>query len=212
MNASDFAFGKPYYGCSNAQALIGVVPEEGGGHAVFRYYADLIHIDVRNVDACVLKICSRLSEDFDSIEDLVRSTTKPIKFPQQVPIKEELRHLKMSSDVMAEQTIVVFGFGQRESISVARNVDFASGLIKQHFHARTPKLDSSQAPRFEYGLDLILWCRTISGQSGGPCVDRDHKVLGILSCSDAGDPQQCYFVPSNEILKLVRQAKKFLYA
>lgn len=61
-------FGAPYYGLQDAKVVIGVIPDGNDGHdAVFRYFADIVAEDIHNVDACVLRITTRLVEDVNDV-------------------------------------------------------------------------------------------------------------------------------------------------
>jgi hypothetical protein len=53
-------------------------------------------------------------------------------------------------------------------------------------------------------------CNTISGHSGGPCINNEGKVLGILSRCDPVEEQRCYLVPATEIKELYLKAKGML--
>ena len=57
---------------------------------------------------------------------------------------------------------------------------------------------------------IVVICPTIGGHSGGPCVNQQGEVIGILSRADPADRQRCYLVPSSEWLPLVKTAKKLL--
>jgi hypothetical protein len=53
-------------------------------------------------------------------------------------------------------------------------------------------------------------CLLSGRKSGGPCVNDEGKVIGILSRADPVDRQRCYLVPSNEIKILVTKARKLI--
>ena len=58
--------------------------------------------------------------------------------------------------------------------------------------------------------EIVVICPTIGGHSGGPCVNQQGEVIGILSRADSADSQRCYLVPSTEFIPLIKQAKRAL--
>lgn len=55
--------------------------------------------------------------------------------------------------------------------------------------------------------EIVVDCPVQGGQSGGPCVDSNGKVIGILSRTDPLEPRRCYLAPSDLILELLNTAK-----
>merc|ERR1712046_262165 len=95
---------------------------------------------------------------------------------------------------------------------VNRSADFAKGYICKKFKAAisddSSSSDSSEHMTFLPREEIVIMCPTISGHSGGPCVNDEGKVLGILSRVDPVDRQRCYLVPSTELKTLICKAKK----
>ena len=56
--------------------------------------------------------------------------------------------------------------------------------------------------------EIVCLVPTISGHSGGPCLNDEGRVVGILSRADRVDRQRCYLVPSSELRTLVNKARK----
>jgi hypothetical protein len=55
---------------------------------------------------------------------------------------------------------------------------------------------------------VVIW-PTTGGHSGGPCVNQQGAVIGILSRSDPADSQRCYISPTSEwefLLKIAKNA------
>jgi hypothetical protein len=225
-------FGVPYYGIAGAKAVIGVIPddddEDSDSHiAVFRYFADIVAHDIRNVDACVLSISSRMEHDVNdeglgcAYQVAKRLTTSSIP-------NEELQALKLTSKFELDETVRILGFNQggegilEQGRHVNRFVDFARGYICKRFrllsdvasesngngNGNGESSDSgSDVAAFKAHEEIVVMCSTISGHSGGPCVNRDGKVIGILSRVDPVDRQRCYLVPASAIDTLRTKAR-----
>ena len=208
-------FGTPYFGLKEAKAVIGVIPEKGNA-AVFRYFADVVADDIHNVDACVLKITTKMEKDVDDDALVGEQSENVVKDIQ----KEQLSALKMIKHFELEETVRILGFNQggegllKPGEHVNRSADFAKGYICKQFkltdddHSSSSSMDSSSsgsgfAPREE----IVVICPSIVGHSGGPCVNDEGKVVGILSRADPVDRQRCYLVPSSELKALLKKAK-----
>ncbi|KAG7358579.1 trypsin-like peptidase domain containing protein [Nitzschia inconspicua] len=208
-------FGEPYFGLHSARAVIGIIPDGGKeGHAVFRYFAEIVAEDIHNMDACVLKITSKLKDDVDN-DTMVGD--QPEEILENVH-KEPLQAMKMTRRFELEETVRVMGFNQggegllEKGKHVNRSVDFAKGYIVKQFkmtddHSSSSGDSSSTGCGFQPREEIVIMCPTISGHSGGPCVNDEGKVVGILSRGDPVDRQRCYLVPSSEIKSLVNKAK-----
>ena len=92
---------------------------------------------------------------------------------------------------------------------VSRVADFAKGYVCKKFKALWDESssESSSCASFSPREEIVVMCPTISGHSGGPCVNDEGKVLGILSRADPVDRQRCYLVPASELKALVTKAK-----
>ena len=64
--------------------------------------------------------------------------------------------------------------------------------------------------RFKPRKEVAVICPTIGGHSGGPCVNQQGEVIGILSRADPADNQRCYISPASEWKALLLQAKNTL--
>jgi S1-C subfamily serine protease len=209
-------FGEPYFGMKNGRAVIGIIPEDGKeGHAVFRYFAEIVAEDIHNMDACVLKITTRLENDVDDDTMVGEQPEKVVENFQQ----ESLQPMKTTRRFELEEAVRVMGFNQggegllEKGKHVNRSVDFAKGYIVKQFnltddHSSTSGDSSSTGCGFQPREEIVVMCPTISGHSGGPCVNDEGKVVGILSRGDPVDRQRCYLVPSSEIKALLSKAKK----
>jgi S1-C subfamily serine protease len=210
-------FGMPYHGHKRAKAVIGVIPD-GSHTAKFRYFAEIVSHDVNNIDACVLRITSKMEQDVEgencsSIGEIpLLNSTEAIK-------AEKLQPLKMTRNFELEESVRIVGYNQggenilEQGKHVNRVVDFAKGYICKNFRAPTlfsddSSSESSSSMSWNPRQEIVVMMPTISGHSGGPCVNDDGKVVGILSRADPVDRQRCYLVPSIELKNLVSQAKE----
>jgi CBS domain-containing protein len=216
--AEGSSFGAPYHGLRNASAIIGVIPngKKNNTTAVFRYVAKIVADDIHNMDACILKITSRLESDVHNHELIAEQPKIPLENLQE----ESLSSLNITKRYEIEQAVRIIGFNQGgegrlkmgEHVNTAS--DFALGYICKQFKiisddSSTSSDDSSSSEEgiFMPREEIVVMCKTIKGHSGGPCVNDDGKVVGILSRSDPVDRQRCYLVPSSEIKLLISKAK-----
>jgi hypothetical protein len=213
-------FGSPYLNLNNAKVVIGVIPSGEGdinsSQAVFRYFAEIVAEDIHNVDACVLKITTRMEQDVDS-DALVGE--QPEIFIDDNILNENLPALKLTRRYEIEETVRILGFNQggegllEKGKHVNRTADFAKGYICKQFkmlsddHSNSDDDSSSSESGFSPREEIVIMCPTISGHSGGPCVNDEGKVIGILSRADQVDRQRCYLAPTNELKSLVNKAK-----
>jgi len=200
-------FGEIYDGLKNAKAIIGVIPKEAAhnGTAVFRYLAEIVETDVLHMDACVLKIKTKLERDcvdYFSVPEIFLHDLKA----------EGLQKLKVIATKPArEERVRIIGFNQggeglwRPGEILNREVDFSAGHIVRFFQPPEGITRGKVCiPRFE----IIVDCSTIGGHSGGPCVNQNGEVVGILSRADPADLRRCYLVPASEFMVLVEKSKK----
>lgn len=225
-------FGTAYFGRRDIKVVIGVIPN-GNSTAVFRYNSELIANDIRNVDACILRITTRMEKDVDGVA---------ICDQEEVPIDnmkgEKLEHLKMTETFELEEAVRILGYNQggegvlEKGKHVNRCADFAKGYICKRF----TKVDDDDSSISSFGSsisksessvtgsvsnsskcfipreEIVVICPTISGHSGGPCVNDEGRVVGILSRADPVGRQRCYLVPTKEIRPLINEAKETIHS
>jgi S1-C subfamily serine protease len=216
-------FGAPYFGLKNAKVVIGVIPDGGHKHnAVYRYFAEIIADDISGVDACVVRLTAKINNDIDG--DLSQQSDEAL---EESPLnldaihREGLRSLKLTTRFELEESVRILGFNQggegllEQGKHVSRSADFAKGYICKKFVAPPVSDDSSHSSEqsskstsFAPREEVVLICPTIAGHSGGPCVNNDGKVIGILSRADPSQRERCYLVPSSELKDLLKKAKK----
>jgi hypothetical protein len=217
------AFGEYYYGSKNAKALIGLIPQNAGNNnddpegpqktstAVFKYFAEIVSDDVDNMDACVLKIKTKLEKDIE--ENCEISAVHEIPLLDKKDIKrEKIPKLPVTTQCEVEEEVRVLGFNQggeglfNPGSTLNRVVDFAKGYIVRSFRVNESTRQGRRTfiPRHE----VVVNAPTIGGHSGGPCVNKLGEVIGILSRADPADKGRCYLVPTSEFMSLVNKSKR----
>jgi S1-C subfamily serine protease len=221
-------FGTPYEGVQDAKVVIGVLVDDSR-RAVFRYFGEIVSEDVHHVDACVVRITTRMEQDVD--DEGPGCADQPETVLDAVEIqKSELRALKMAKRFDLEESVRILGFNQggegvfEQGAHVNRHVDVAKGYICAEFKVGATSDDSStnsssrssvtepQSPvppaYFVPREEIVIMCPTIPGHSGGPCVNEEGRVVGILSRADPVSRLRCYLVPFSELRPLVKKARK----
>ena len=217
-------FGKMLYGLEDVKVVVGIIPKGGANdgssmesNAVFRYFAEIVAHDVHKVDACILRITTKLENDVigdgegcgDQPEVSLLHNKKAMK-------AEKLQMLKITKDYEREQSIRILGYNQggegrlKPGMYVNRNADFASGYVCTKFKVADEycaSFESMMTSGFSPLEEIVAMCPTIPGHSGGPCVNDDGAVIGILSRSDPAESHRCYLVPGTALKKLLKKAK-----
>ena len=228
-------FGENYYGMRQGKVVIGIIPrkkgEESGTEAVFRYFAKIVAKDPEidegtcHLDACVLRITTRMENDIggagegcgDQIEHLLLNNPHAIK-------QEKLQQLKITDKCELDEQVRIVGYNQGgeglmgPGVSLNRYADFARGYVCKKFAGGEVSNNNDgnghqQQPvrhRFKPREEIVIICPTIGGHSGGPCINQQGEVIGILSRADPAENQRCYLVPTYEWRSLLRRAKKIL--
>lgn len=219
------AFGANYYGLSRGKVVVGVLPQEptddGKEVAVFRYFAQIVSKDPSfdrgecHVDACVLRITTRMENDVggggeecgDQPEILLLNNQRMMR-------NQNLPTLKLQDKCELEEIVRIVGYNQSgEGLlgpgeHLNRYVDFAKGYICMKFHHDEDP--ATHRERFKPREEIVVNCMTIGGHSGGPCVNQQGEVIGILSRADPTEKQRCYLVPASELKLLVSRAKRHI--
>ena len=212
----DLKNGIPY----RQKIVIGIIPDRktelNRPHpAVFRYTAQIIGQDplfqekkVCTIDACILKIVSKFETDVHCGQDLYKLPEVPL---YKRGIKEEnLSQLKLQENCEIEERVRIIGFNQggenirKEGSWLFRNIGCTPGIINELPNYDFELIQSERSPRSE----IVVTCDTISGESGGPCVNDNGEVVGILS---RGHGNRSYLVPISECMKLVKEEETKIY-
>ena len=143
-------YGTVYMGVEDAKVVVGVNVGKDSKNAVWRYFAEVIADDVKNnVDACVLKITTRMEQDVDEEEP---GCNVPEVILDASKMKEEnLIKLKVETNFELGEPVRLLGYSQRERVSdpdarrqILRSPDFAKGYICRVF-SNTMSDDSSSS-------------------------------------------------------------------
>ena len=190
------------------KAVIGVLLSDDPSAAVYRYFAEILVVeDARTVDACVLRITTKFEQDISAIEECGNQPELPVANDMAM-LKAELQPLKMTSAREIGEDIRILGYSQTgEGIlpHINRSPDLARGYIARIF--RADHVSTSTSVGFVPHEEIVCNCRAIEGMSGGPAINNNGKVLGLLSRSDKADGERCYLVPASELRSLVKRAK-----
>ena len=216
-------FGENYYGLRQGKVVIGIIPrkkgESTGTMAVFRYFAKIVSKDPSidhgecHLDACVLRITTRMENDVGGSGEGCGDEPERLLLNNPLALKQEKLHqLKITEKCELDEQVRIVGYNQGgEGLlgpgeSLNRYVDFARGYVCKKF-AGGEDGEGYLRHRFKPREEIVVICPTIGGHSGGPCVNQQGEVIGILSRADPAENQRCYLVPTLEWKALLRQAK-----
>eukprot|EP00815_Leptocylindrus_aporus_P010653 CAMPEP_0116062036 /NCGR_PEP_ID=MMETSP0322-20121206/7473_1 /TAXON_ID=163516 /ORGANISM="Leptocylindrus danicus var. apora, Strain B651" /LENGTH=1467 /DNA_ID=CAMNT_0003547173 /DNA_START=192 /DNA_END=4592 /DNA_ORIENTATION=- len=235
---SPSSFGKYYFGNDESKVYIGtsLLPSnllndgnvnhtrkyELNEEAVFRYRAVIVSADPLRVDACVLRIVTRMDEDVPgyACDDRLPLQTERIVSSKILKETGELQALKQYYEELPqlEENVRLLGHNQ-ESFDNSSSY-YKSSSKKNSYHSnnkkmscinmcadvvvghvrqmwRRPKQMKAFANKLNPRMWIVLNSATINGHSGGPCVNMQGEVIGILSYSDENG-RRCFVVPATE--------------
>jgi len=215
-------FGEDYYGLEQGRAVIGVIDKSSHNftagslkgsktNAIFRYYAEIVSKDPMNVDACVLRITGEMEHDIRT-ED--RNTADLLRSFYETQIKfKDLSQLKIAKNRCEhDENIWILGYSQEENTLFSRpditwntHIESARGYVMRTMTGLQRRDDRQCCQPHE---EIVVVCPSATrGHSGGPCVNQDGKVVGILSRGDLfGDRR--FIVPASQLKPLLRRARK----
>jgi len=205
--------------------VIGIVPNNTSRAdpvAVYRYFARIIVKDpsindsgVCKLDACILQVTTRMENDVLESGKEIGEQPETLLMNNPAAMKaEKFNQLSVSQKFELDEAVRILGFNQGGEGLIGpgeelnRCADFARGYVVMKFAV----YENEQTPnrKFQPRAEIVVICPTIGGHSGGPCVNQQGEVIGILSRADPADRQRCYLVPSSEWLPLVKVAKRIL--
>lgn len=218
-------FGEAYYGLREGKIVIGVIPRnkgsENGGEtkAVFRYFAEIAakdpNIDEKGecqADVCVLRITTRMENDVGGNGEGIGDQPETLLLNNPEALKHErLKQLKVTEKCELDEQVRILGYNQGgEGLlgpgeRVNRYLDFARGYVCKKF--ATGEESGYLRHRFKPREEIVVICPTIGGHSGGPCVNQQGEVIGILSRADPAENHRCYLVPASEWKEMLKKAK-----
>jgi len=205
--------GPKYKGIEDAKAVIGIMHDSKEGRTIsFTHSAEIMTDNVTNVDAVVLRITTKF-------ENPMLCPSFSLKQQPEVPMfygklkYEKTKRLNLTKPRLEEQ-IRIIGFVQRgEGI-------YEQGQIINHTPNVTKgyvcNIKDHVSPTVQYGPDIffplseiVVECASYQGQSGGPCINQDGKVIGIVTRRNI-DQRMCYLAPSSELVNILKKAKRNL--
>lgn len=219
MKNESATFGTLHYGLKSPKIVIGVQVNESDTEkrkspvtpeASFRYIADLVATDVKNMDVCVLRISQRMKNFIDGNEQLCSDQiiTEPANTKHFQ--EDNLHRLKHARKCEYEEKVRILGYNQggeglTNTPKLNRILEVVPGSVMKIHNARDILSENDlDENRFIPKVEIVVNCPTIGGHSGGPCVNQLGQFIGILSRSDPVESHRCYIAPSNEIRKLVK--------
>eukprot|EP00591_Stephanopyxis_turris_P005656 CAMPEP_0195507018 /NCGR_PEP_ID=MMETSP0794_2-20130614/553_1 /TAXON_ID=515487 /ORGANISM="Stephanopyxis turris, Strain CCMP 815" /LENGTH=315 /DNA_ID=CAMNT_0040633549 /DNA_START=1 /DNA_END=945 /DNA_ORIENTATION=+ len=117
--SSDCEFGEHYYGLKKGRAVIGVIPQTKTDQnlpsrptAVLRYFAEIVATDVHNMDACVLRITTRLEEDAEGDGDHCGNQAEIPLVKKKHFKKQCLKQLNVTETCAIEEPVKIIGYNQ----------------------------------------------------------------------------------------------------
>jgi GTPase SAR1 family protein len=220
-------FGKDVFGKNAGRIVIGVIPrsknqdEVTDTGAVFRYFARILVKDETmllrhycKVDVCVLQIMSKMEKDELHGVDLDEQPEIVLRHNEDLMKKEKLLSLKVSQHPCElEENIKILGYEQGgdgimpPGARINRFCAFGKGYICQLPYQLHNDDENIGRMVFKPSSEIVAICPTIQGQSGGPCVNLQGEVIGILCRMDLNESQRCYISPASEWISLVVKAK-----
>jgi len=146
----------------------------------FWYSAEIVVRNQDEVDACVLRITQESKCDFKS---------------------KRVGKLKIATDGCGnDENVWILGYSQKES---PINIESPRGYVIRSFMNMQPERGRRS---FQPRQEIVIVCPNATfGHSGGPCVNREGNVVGILSRGDPIDNKR-FLVPSNQLKLLYKQA------
>lgn len=177
--------------------VIGIIPKNSNQDnpvAVYRYFARIIAKDhsinesgVCKLDACILQITTRMENDVlesgreigEQPETLLMNSPEAMKL-------QGFDQLNVSYKFELDEAVRILGFNQGGEGLIGpgeelnRCADFARGYVVMKF-AINEVPEQSPNRKFQPRSEIVVICPTIGGHSGGPCVNQQGEVIGILS-------------------------------
>lgn len=179
------------------QPIIARVPSSDRHDATVCYFADIVASDIRNTDLCVLRIHSIVENGQFQVSG------KPISSGR----GESFQELSLADKWTENEDVSILGFPHGKvnngyclvperiegSIKGIRKVNYGDMIRGDSEHDK-----HSWQPCEE--IVVAVSKSTTLGQGGGPCLNQDNAVVGILS---RGLDNFAFVVPSSEIKRFL---------
>jgi len=180
--------------------IIGIFSKEST-QKVFTYSAEIQAVNISTADACILRVTQRFKNSMELNGAIVDR-------PQNSNVlrscrKEKLHNLRLTTKCELSEDISLITFDK-----TVYNGYVKSGVNKNRIKAKKVykfQPESNKANTFQPNCEIAIECITHDGCSGGPCVNRNGKVIGMLSRTDRYDNRISYLVPSFELKRLLQR-------
>ena len=177
--------------------VIGIIPNNNSRDdpvAVYRYFARIVakdpsidESDICKVDACVLQIKTRMERDLlENGKEIGEQPEKLLMNNPEAMKRENFHQLKVSEKFELDEAVRILGYNQGGEGLIGpgeelnRCADFARGYVVMNF-AINEVSEQTANRKFQPRSEIVVICPTIGGHSGGPCVNQQGEVIGILS-------------------------------
>jgi len=201
--------GPKYKGYKSANAVIGTMKE--GDTATFTYSAEIMTETITNVDAVVLRITKKFNIP-------LQCPSFSLKPQSEIAINygkfkyEKIKSLKLMKPRIDERIRIIGFIQQGEGIYeqgqiINHTPSVTSGYVCNIKECVSP-IVPNETDIFTTRSEITVECFSCPGQSGGPCVNQDGEVIGILTRMHPNNKGICYLAPISELQIILRKAKK----
>jgi len=187
--------GKRYTGLKQGKAVIGIIPKENHSNqrALFMYGAEIVAQNPSVIDACILRVTMKFKEPMQCNG----SSFKEYQTIIPMNVKEEkIQQFKLAKGKDDERVIVI-GFDQ-SGFETEKRVNQLVSL----------KMGYVTKPMTENQETIINCSSVFCGYSGGPCLNLEGNVIGLVSRIESEESTKCYLASSVQLEKLLKKAKK----
>ena len=211
-----------YYGLDNAAAVVGLYNDNNGSESSMSLYIAeiLTGHDLQNVDVCVLRTMKKFKKPIPiPISRTLRVQSDIMvelnyAYNMNHELNEGFSKLEFSrEDVALEMSVAALGFSFVGGGIYSTDEEFlnpnpfsSDGKITKPTTSATCRpsgVGRRHCPLSEIAVD----CPLFQGCAGGPCVNSDNEVVGIMSRAIRG---RVYLAPSKLIMPILESGKRIV--